>query len=177
MDYILQDIFTSYGLSTIIIAILVCLARLTLERFYQKLPKLLITYIPFILAILLNYLFDMIFISKCFIIKSNIFYSGLVSGSLSAIIYSRIKKSKDDNLSNTTANILIIKSILKGYIDQSILTQTAQEIDALISAENGLTNHQSIIDTLKKACKNLSAVDLGYLARLIISAVNSINKP
>ena len=72
---------------------------------------------------------------------------------------------------------MIIKSILKEYIDQDVLTKTAQEIDALISAENGLTNHQSIIDTLKKACKNLSAVDLGYLARLIISAVNSINKP
>ena len=177
MDYILQDIFTSYGLSTIIIAILVCVARLTLERFYQKLPKLLITYIPFVVAILLNYLFDMIFISKCFIIKPNVFYSGLVSGSLSAIIYSRIKKTKDDNLSNTTASIVIIKSILKEYIDQSVLTKTAQEIDALISTENGLTNHQSIIDTLKKACKNLTTVDLSYLARLIISAVNSINKP
>ena len=128
MDNILQDIFTSYGLSTIIIAILVCVARLTLERFYQKLPKLLITYIPFIVAILLNYLFDMIFISKCFIIKPNVFYSGLVSGSLSAIIYSRIKKSKDDNLSNTTASIVIIKSILKEYIDQDVLTKTAQEI-------------------------------------------------
>ena len=89
----------------------------------------------------------------------------------------RVKKSKGDNLGNTTASILIIKSILKGYIDQDVLTKTAQEIDALISTENGLTNHQSIIDALKKACKNLTTVDLGYLARLIISAVNSINKP
>lgn len=175
MDYILQDIFTSYGISTIVISIIVCVLRLALERFFKKIPKLLLTYIPFVIAILLNFLFDIIFISKCFTLNTNVLYSGLVSGSLSAIIYSAIKKNKDEDLSNTTASILLIESILKGYIDQSVLTKTAQEINTLLLAENA--NHQSIIDTLKKVCKNLNTVDITYLARLIIRAVNSIKKP
>ena len=79
MNLLLQDILTSYSLPTIIIAVIVCSASLTLNKFFNKLPKTLKVYIPFLISIVLYYIYDMAFVLHEFTFKSETLYAGIFS--------------------------------------------------------------------------------------------------
>lgn len=178
MDLILKDILTSYSLPTVIIAVIVCAVSLTLNKFFNKIPKFVRVYIPFVVAIILYSVYDMIFVFHNFILTSQTLYAGIFSGSLSTIIYSIVIKVLQGKPINTNSTIILIESILQGYIDQNLLAQTACQIESLFLGEgDDYLREQNIIDTLSNLSQNISHVDICRLAKLIITAVNSIKKP
>ncbi|MBE5737684.1 MAG: hypothetical protein E7348_04715 [Clostridiales bacterium] len=177
MNLLLQDILTSYSLPTIIIAIIVCSASLTLNKFFNRLPKTIKVYIPFLMAIVLYFLYDMIFVINDFTFRSETLYAGIFSGSISAIINSTITKLLQGKPINTNTTILLIEDILRGYIDQKVLSKTASEIENLLlfNTDDDLTQ-KNIVALLTEITSELSQMDICNLAKLIIVAVSSIKK-
>ncbi len=178
MDYLfIQDFLTTYSLPTLIVAIIVCTVSLTLNKFFDKLPKLLRAYFPFLLALLLYVVYDMIFVLKFFSFRTESLYAGLVSGSLSAIISSAIKKIAKGKHIDTSTTVMLIESILEGYIAQDTLTSLALDIekDLSISIEKTLTEEQ-LVNKISAVTNNISVSEISRLAKLIVCALNSIKK-
>lgn len=178
MDYlILQDILTTYSFPTLIVAVIVCAVTLTINKFFDKLPKLLKVYIPFLLAIIFYTIYEMIFVLHAFDFRIESLYAGLLSGSLSAIISSAINRLNKGKSIGTSATVLLIESILEGYIDTNYITKIAVEIEKeLITKADISLLEENIIKKLKNASSDISAYELSRLAKLILSAVSSIKK-
>ena len=177
MNLLLQDILTSYSLPTMVIAVIVCTASLTLNKFFNNLPKNITVYIPFLMAIVLYFLYDMIFVIYDFTFRSETLYAGIFSGSLSAIISSTITKLLQGKPINTNATIILIENILRGDVDQKVLSKTASEIENLLLLNNDDDLVlKDIVKILTEITSELSQIDICNLAKLIIVAVNSIKK-
>lgn len=177
MDYLfLQDFFLSYSLPTLAIALICCIVRLTLEKFFNKLPKLFVTYIPFILAMLLYFGYDMIFVINKFYFTKGALYAGILSGSLSAIFYSAVNKIAKGKPLGANATILLIEGILSEYVSQDILTKTALEIEKVLLVEDDTILEEQVVETLSYNCSSLSSTDIFHLAKLIIAGAKSLKK-
>ena len=177
MNYLfLQDFLVSYSLPTLAIAFIVCIVRLILNKFFSKLPRLIKSYIPFILAMILYYAYDIFFIIKQVIFTKQSFYGGLLSGSLSAVFYSTLIKIGKGKPIGTSATILLIEGILNGYVAQELLTKTAIQIEKALSTKDSTLSEQQVVDTLTYNCSGLSNSDIVHLARLILSTAKTIKK-
>lgn len=177
MDYLLlQDFLLNYSLPTLIVAVIVSAVSLTLNKFFSNAPKLLRAYLPFLLAILLYYFYHVIFIEGSFTLKKEIFYGGILSGSLSAIISSCLKKISHGKPIGVSATVLLIEGILDGYIESHLITKTAIDIELALSLDDDEKKEQQVVDTITYNCSSLSAEQILSLAKLIISAVKQVNK-
>lgn len=177
MDYLLlQDFLVTYSLPTLIVAVIVSAVSLTLNKFFVNAPKLLKAYFPFLLAVLLYFLYDMIFVERAILLNKHAFYGGILSGSLSAIISSALRKISSGKSIGVSATVLLIEGILDGYIANHLLTKTALDIEVALSLEDGEKKEQQVIDTISYNCSSLSSDQVIRLAKLIISAVKHVNK-
>lgn len=177
MNNLLHDFLTAYSYPTIIVAVIVCAVSLSLNGLFIKLPKTIRIYIPFIISITLYYAYDMIFILNDFFLRGETLYAGILSGSISLIISSSIRKISQGKPIGLGATVLLIEGILYGYIDESILTKTACEIERAISlSTNQALTEKQIIKALKSSNKGLSTADICHLVKLILVAVENIKK-
>ncbi len=184
MDFVfLKDFLSDYSLPTLIISSVVAVLSLIFDKFLaEKLPAGMKNYIPFGLAIILYFVYDMIFVCLSFSFRTEAFYAGILCGSLSTIIVSiagKIKKGEPIPLSATT---LLIEKLLEDYVSKESATATALIIEQLIvasddgSGEYALTKIE-IYEALKKQSEiNLSDEQYFHIAGLILSAVNEFNK-
>ena len=177
MDYLLlQDFLVSYSLPTLIVAVIVSTVSLTLNKFFNGMPKFLKAYLPFLLAILLYFIYDILFIEGVFCLKKEVFYCGILSGSLSVIISSAINKILQGKPIGVSATVLLIEGILESYIEQHLLTKTALDIELALSLEDSKKIEQQVINTITYNCPSLSNDEIINLAKLIISAVKQVKK-
>ena len=177
MDYLfLQDFLVSYSLPTLTIAGIVCIVRLILKKFFEHFPKPIISYIPFVLAIILYYAYQIVFVNEGVCFTKGAFYGGVLSGSLSAIFYSALNKIFKGKPINANATLLLIEGILSDYLAQDILTKTAMQIEKLLSINDSTLLEQQVVDTLSYNCSELSNNDIIHLARLVLSGIKSIKK-
>lgn len=177
MDYLLlQDFLVTYSLPTLIVAVIVSAVSLTLNKFFSRAHKLLKAYLPFVLAILLYSGYYMIFVEKAFVLKKEVFYGGILSGSLSAIISSAIGKILSGKPIGASATVLLIEGMLEGYIETHLLTKTAIDIELALSLEDGEKIEQQVIDTISYNCSSLTYNEIIGLSKLIISAVKQVKK-
>ena len=177
MDYLfLQDFLVSYSLPTLAIACITCIVRLLLKKFFCSLPNLAKSYIPFLLAIILYFGYDMIFVTKSVSFSKGALYGGVLSGSLSVIFYSTITKISKGKPISANTTILLIEGILNGYIAQDLLTKTAVQIEQVLSGDDSTIFEQQVIDTITYNSSDLTSADIVHLAKLIIAGVKSIKK-
>lgn len=176
MDYLLlQDFLVSYSLPTLIVAVIVVAVSLTLNKVFDKLPALIKTYLPFLFAILIYFFYDCVFVLKDLSFRQETLYAGLLSGSLSVIISSSIKKIKAGKPLGASATILLIESLLQGHIADENLSQTATEIEsALLNETNQHLAEQQVIDKITNSCPDISNANAISLSKLIVSAVNNV---
>ena len=179
MNYVyLADFFVSYSLPTVVIAVIVAIASLIINRFVKKkIPPLTSSYFPFMLAVFLYFAFDMIFISKAFTLKEQTFYAGILSGSLSVIIvsiFNRIKKGKPLTVSQT---VLIIEGIISGYVKDDLLSSTAKALDEHILSPESSVSAQTVAEIIKSnSDERLTDDDYLAIAKLILTAVMESSK-
>ncbi len=179
MEYVyLTDFFATYSLPTLIIALAVSVITFVINKFLaNKLSKAVRSYLPFIISILLYIGYDMIFVSKAFSINVNSLYMGVLCGSMSLIIggaLARIKKGKPLSVSQT---VLLIESILTGFVQAENLTKTACSVEELIGTDEENTSTDNIAKTIKE--NSVDGIDEGEflrLAKLIITAIFSSKK-
>ncbi len=179
MEYVyLTDFFATYSLPALLIAVIVSIITFLINRYLsEKLPKTFCSYLPFLLAIILYLAYDMIFICHAFKINVNSIYAGMLCGSMSLIIggaLARIKKGKPLSVSQT---VLLIESLLTGYVISENLSTTASEVESLIAETEEGTNADSIAMTIKEnSVEGLDENDFIKLAKLIITAIFSSKK-
>ncbi len=176
-NLLLQDFLVSYSLPTLIVAIIVCTVSLTLNKFFDKMPKLLKVYLPFLLAILLYFCYDMIFVIKAFSFRHETLCAGILSASLSVILSSSLNKIFQGKPFNVNKTILLIEGILEGYISQTSLTQTAYIIEEiLLNCQDVIEQERQVEDLLKQNGDQLIIAEASHLTKLIIEAVSSIKR-
>ena len=177
MDYLfLQDFLVSYSLPTLAVAGLTCIVSLVMQKFFGSLPKTVKSYIPFLLAIILYFAYDTLFVNKGLIFTKGALYGGILSGSLSVIFYSTITKIFKGKPISANATILLIEGILNGYIAQDLLTKTALQIEKVLSNGDSTIFEQQVVDAITYNCSDISSADVIHLAKLIIAGVKSIKK-
>ncbi len=179
MEYVyLKDFFATYSLPTLVIAIIVSIITFILHKFLaNKLSLSALSYIPFILAIIMYLAYDMIFVCGAFKINVNSIYAGMLCGSMSLVIggaLARIKKGKPLTVSQT---VLLIESLLIGFVSSENLTQTATAVDSLIAENEENTNAESIAEKIKEnSIDGFDESEFLRLAKLIITAIFSSKK-
>ena len=177
MNYLfLQDFLVSYSLPTLAVAGIICMVRLLLNKFFGSLPKLVKSYIPFLLAIILYFAYDIIFVTKSVIFTKGALYGGILSGSLSVIFYSTITKIFKGKPISANTTILLIEGILNVYVAKDLLTKTAVQIEKTLTGEDSTIFEQQVIDALTYNSSNLTSADAVHLAKLIIAGVKSLQK-
>ena len=177
IDLYLQDFLVSYSLPTLIIASIVCAISLTLNKFFDKMPKLLKLYLPFLLAITLHCAYDMIFVLKAFTFTNESLYAGILSASLSVILSSSLKKIFQGKPFNTNKPILLIEGILERYISQSCLSQTAYIIEEiLLNCQDETEQERQVENAIKDNGDESIVEEASHLTKLIIQAVSSIKR-
>lgn len=175
-DLFLQDFLVSYSLPTLVVSVIVCTISLTLNKFFDKMPKLLKAYLPFLLAIFLYFCYDIIFVLKTFTFRQETLYAGLLSASLSTIFTSLLKKILQGKVVNVNKTLLLIEGILEGYISQNCLTETAYIIEQILLSCNDDVEQEKQVENALKENGDIVESDLKYLVKLIIKAVSSIKK-
>ncbi len=174
----LTDFFATYSLPTLIIALIVSAITFVINKFLEnKLSKSFRSYLPFIFSITLYVAYDMIFVSKAFSVNVNSLYAGILCGSLSLIIggaLARITKGKPLSVSQT---VLLIESILAGFVHAENLNRTATEVENLIADTEENTDADSIANTIKQnSVEGIDDSEFLRLAKLIITAIFSTKK-
>lgn len=179
MDYLfLQDFLAFYSLPTLIIATSVCVVSLTLFKFLPNIPKAVKTYLPFTLSIALHFAYESIFVLGYISFGKHTLYAGLLSGSLSLIISSTIKRISKGKTLGLKATVLLIEGLLEEYVSANVLEKTAILIDQVISDQNLSTElvEQSVVEHITNNSLDIEKQDATNLAKLIIQAVNASDK-
>lgn len=180
MDYILlEDFFANYSLPVIVIAVIVGVVKLLLEKFCDlKMPKFVCAYMPFLLCIILYSVFDMAFVLKKFAFTAHALYAGLLSGSLSVVICSTLKKIISGKPIITNQTILLIEGLIHGFISDNCISATAVKLEQIFDQDYSdelLTNH--VVNTLKENAQPIfSEDDLLHLSLLVTQAVKTLKK-
>ncbi len=176
MEYVyLTDFFATYSLPTLIIALTVSIITFIVNKFLaSKLSLTIRSYLPFILSIALYVSYDIIFVSGAFSINLNSLYAGMLCGSMSLIIggaLARIKKGKPLSVSQT---VLLIESILTGFVQAESLSRTATDVEGLIADTAENTDAISIAETIKEnSAPDIDESEFLRLAKVIITAIFS----
>ncbi len=179
MEYVyLTDFFATYSLPTLIIASIVSIITFIFNKFLSdKLPKSARSYLPFVISIVMYLAYDMIFVCGAFKINVNSIYAGTLCGSMSLIIggaLARIKKGKPLSVSQT---VLLIETILTGYVYSENLSSTAKSVEQLIGEKEEETNADQIADAIKEnSTPDIDESEFLRLAKLIITAIFSSKK-
>ena len=123
-----------YSLPTIIIAVVVAIASLLSDKLLtEKVSIRIRSYVPIGLGIFLNFLYTSIFVNQSLSFNEEVIYSGFLSGSLSGIFFSILRKIFSGEKISPKSVVLAIESIIKDcFTDDAICQQTATKIDELL---------------------------------------------
>ena len=177
MDFILlKDFLTYYSLPTLCVSVAVSLLTFLVDKkFKNKLPDHLRSFLPFILAVIFYFAYDIIFVCNEFMIKTDALYAGILSGSLSIIICKSVKKIASGKPLTFSATVLLIEGILQEYISENKVFDVAIKLDKLLSSnDKSNPNKENVINELKLHAENLSESELSHLADLLIVATKTV---
>ena len=107
---------SDYGVKTIIIAILATIVYLACDKFLKEKLKTFKNYVALVVAVALEVAFDVIFITKEFVINTDCIYSGVITGSLATALGVFIKKIKNKKPVSFSATRLTIEGLLDGIV-------------------------------------------------------------
>ncbi len=178
--YLLENFLSSYSLPTLLIAMGVAITCFLLERIFQKKLSIAIkTQLPFMLAIVLYFIYDMIFIAKEFVFNDTAFLAGVVCGSLAVIFRALINKLKRGDASVSSALSLLIEGVLDGVIKKSQLHGVAIAVEQMIldceqQDQQELSKKINAIIKENAIC-DLSDCEINRLSALILQSTEGLN--
>ena len=175
----LKDFLEAYSLPSLIIAVIVAVLMAVSDKLLKdRLPTLVKLYAPFVLSVLIYFTYDIIFISGEFSFRSDVFYAGVLSGSLSAVFSGIISSIRRGEPISLNAVLLLIESILCELVPEKSLRKTALNLEK-ITMESGLDETvlaTRLAETIKAySDKALSDEEFIAVAKLIIEGINSLN--
>ena len=178
-----------YSLSTVVIAVLVAVLKIVLDKYLgKKLPKIVFTLIPFAFAVTLAVAVDMAFYCKAFNLRIDAIYSGLFSASIGVAFCSIINRIKNGQSVSVKTIDLVIEGILEGYVKTDMKALAVSTIVEILTDTTNLVNDNFNLDADGKLVKDIVKVIKEYsldgfddneliaVSHLIVQAFNSIEK-
>ncbi len=139
-----NQIFAQYGLATTIIAAASAAATVIINFvFGDRIPRFIRNYLPVILSLVAEFVYDMAAIRKSFVFSAEAFYTGLAAGSLSTAIAALVNKIRRGEPITFEVTQLFIEGLLEGFIDSQKKSAVAAAVLALIN-ENGDEGYESL---------------------------------
>lgn len=175
---ILFNYLLPYGMPTVLIATAVAIISSLLYKFLPKKIAVIIKgYFPFVLGIILYFLYDGIFISRKLNFSGEIISAGLLCGTLGAIIFAFTKNLKSGNVCSDPI-LLAIEELLSERVNSSDLPVASKRIKEIIS-ENYFNEELVFIIAEELLLLNASedVFSLLPLSSLLIEAVKSLENP
>lgn len=175
----IKEFFALYSTPTILLATLVGVICLILDKFFsKKIPLAIRNYTPLLLSILFSFAYDMIFVIGKFTFSESAFAMGLVSGSISLIIKSILCKLFSGKGIDFNPTVMIIEQLILGYVANESITKTAVLIAEIIFNEiNEEESKQQIAQAIAdNSTENHQNEELISLADLIHSSIKNLNE-
>ena len=172
--------FSSYGISTILIALACVGISFALDKLFAgKIKVLFKSQIPFACALIIQFAYDMIFVSKAFVFTEKAFAAGILSGSLAVIAIASISKIKRGEYIGLSATAILIEGLLDGIVPETCIAATAIALEQIIIDSQEENEQEELIKEIINLIKlnsdtKLSDSELGKIAEMILQSVNSI---
>lgn len=178
--FLLKNFLSSYSLPTLLIALCVAFGCYLLEKLIKKqISGMIKAQLPFIIAILVYFVYDMIFLAKDFVLRDTAFIAGIVCGSLAVVFRALINKLKRGDSSVSSAASLLVEGVLEGVIPTEQLHGVAKAVERLILENDSLNEEQITIEISllikENTIEELSDSDIQSLVNLILQAVGGLN--
>ena len=180
--FVLKEFLSSYSLSSIAIASIVSIACSLFCKFNKnKMNNLIKTQLPFICSVFLSFAFDMLFVTKSFEFNDSTFFSGILSGSLSVIFTSSVKKFMRGEITTLSSKrALLIEGLIEGTVPSCKISATALILEELIVTHSttGEDKNEDIMHQIssiikERASENISDLEIYSLSELILKTVKS----
>ncbi len=175
----LEELFSKYGLSTIIIAIVCSIIDYVLDKTLLKKAHVLIkNLIPIVLSVIITIIYQWLVASETFIF-SKVLVSGLVTGTISIVISITVKKISNGESVTINPAVLLLEGILDGLVEDNKKTEVLQKIDFVLSTIgiDGLDDSELFekIESIIKDNANslLKENDLTAIVEIIIKTIKS----
>ena len=166
-----------YSQDVLIVAFIVAILSIIIDKFLTKQIKLYIKMLtPFILGIMVFFLYNVL--AKGIVDFSiNLFSAGLLSGSLSSVIYAFIYKLLEGKTNNLDFVVISIEKLLSGYVNKEFITDTAQKIvDKVKQEKDDKAVVEFIVELLKKnKQEGVKDIEIETLANLCLIQVKNLN--
>ncbi len=147
MEFFLLNLISSYGVKTLIICAITTIINILLCLLLKKL-SVVKNFLPFIIATLLELIYDCVFVYKQLIISADILYSGIMAGGLSIAINVFIKKLKNGKSIAFDKNLLMVIGLLDGVVSQEHIKQTAEVIISEFNAHGESLSSQELSEKI-----------------------------
>ncbi len=175
MDYgNIANFFANYSLPTLVISLIVAIIVEVIDLATKnKIPSKLKGYIPAILAIILQFIYNSIFVYKQLAFNLDVFYSGIMCSSLSTIFSVFIEKLINGTLTKKEAVILLIEGVISGFVPDGSQNKIAKEINLLIKK---VTDEQEALDGILQLLQEVTDSDIDDLVKIASEIINSVKK-
>ncbi len=184
MNYVeLLDFLAVYSLPSIIIAIIVALAKLLCDRFLAKrLSPALISGLTFILSLLLNFGYDCLFVKKAVYFGEETLTAGIIGGSLASLFSALYYKVKSGKITDALDGVeLIIEGILRNYVKSDLLLSAVVTVKDLIEEALPKENYDharltsDIADAIRECSEDgITDEEIKAVTELTVEAVKQL---
>jgi hypothetical protein len=172
----LKVFLENYSLPTLIISAVVSAITLVYDKFLaQKMPTWIRNFIPFILAIIFYFAYDMLFVLKSFSFSLGTFSAGFLSGSLSIVITASIYKLKSGKPINVNAIAVLIESLISDYVSDDAIFSSVNVIQDILDSDVASAEEQ-IEEILACNSVNKTELELKAISALIVKAVSAVKQ-
>lgn len=173
------DAFTYYGLDVVLLAMLTAgTVQLFKATFLKKMPKKLMTFLPFAVGILFYAIYaGLVNMSIYYLLEEHVsvIEHGVSVGSAATllyVLYEQFVREKD----NLTPSASVVATLIAGYVPSERVEEAAQKIAEAIQRDvtgDGALRASEII--AENAEEGISEQDIKLLSKLIIETLAHVN--
>lgn len=178
MDYLfILDVITSYSLPTLIIAAIVAAISIVANLIFKdKIPTGLKINAPFFGAMVLCFIYDMVFVVNDFTFREETLTFGLVGGSLSVVLIRTVGSIFRGETLPADTILVLIEGIIEEVVSPTALKASSIKIkDVIDKAITTEEQRTEIIEILfVNTDKDISREQLENVTTLILNAVSAL---
>lgn len=170
--------FSSYSVHSVVIALTVATVKLVVERFFLKKTKVNLTVISILITVILDFSYSMIFIEKGFVLSENILYSAMLSGGLTTIISSVVRRVLAGKKIILDKTVLFLEELLSSYdFCFSDNGKTAEKIKSILEDNDKIATEkeEEISETLRENIVCISELEICSVTKIIMENAKEEN--
>jgi hypothetical protein len=178
-----KDFFSLHSLPSVVIAIIVALLTFIINQvLVRKISRSLKIYAPFLLGIILYFIYDLIFVKSKPFFNFNTLSLGFTAGALSCVISALIKrifKKNGEKVIDLSPIGLLVESIIYPLIKEPDLKLAVIAIEKLLGFVDNLNDEKVVTDITDilsdHTDDSVSMDELNEIAKLIVISKKNLS--